>query len=174
MLIEDGGYAYREVGLKVDFSGDKYPAIPNLDSGKIDVEVKYTGGYNYEESSAVAKIQKDKPDNFPFVNPPIPMIPNGEVDPDDPDSEPDGKKLFPDEIERIEDGTDLLRLHGKVNDSISRKTEKGKTVTLDELKTLFEKRYVFVGLDGRLLKVDCSNMETRLQKSIYQIRGNIL
>ena len=133
-------------------------SIPPLDSGKIDVEVKYTGGYNYEESSAVAKIQKDKPDNFPFVNPPIPMIPNGEVDPDDPDSEPDGKKLFPDEIERIEDGTDLLRLHGKVNDSISRKTEKDKTVALDELEALFEKRYVFVGLDGRLLEVDRSEI----------------
>ena len=158
VLTEDGGYAYREVELVVDFSGTKYPAIPNLDSGKIDVEVKYTGGYNYEESSAVAKIQKDKPDNFPFVNPPIPMIPNGEVDPDDPDSEPDGKKLFPDEIERIEDGTDLLRLHGKVNDSISRKTEKDKTVALDELEALFEKRYVFVGLDGRLLEVDRSEI----------------
>ncbi|MEY8367605.1 hypothetical protein AALA24_02440 [Anaerovoracaceae bacterium 42-11] len=148
---EAGGYAYREVGLKVDFSGDKYPAIPNLDSGKIDVKVEYTGGYNYEESSAVAKLQQDKPDNFPFVNPPMPMIPKGEVNPDEP---PKGTLLPPDEIERIEDGNDLYRLHGVVNDSVTRKTEKDKKISAEELKKFIQDRYIFVRLDGSKIEVE--------------------
>ncbi|NBH62548.1 hypothetical protein D1155_12915 [Anaerotruncus sp. 80] len=157
--VGDDTYEYTDATLTVDFNdvSGKYPAIPKLESGKFIVEAKYTGGYNYEPSSKNVPVEgggssTDEPDNFPFINPPIPVIPNGVVDPDDPDSEPDGKKLNPDEIERIEDGTDILRLRGTVNDSISRKTEKGKTVTLDELETLFDERYVFVGLDGRLLK----------------------
>ncbi len=152
--VGDDTYEYTDVTLTVDFNdvSGKYPAIPKLESGEFIVEAKYTGGYNYEPSSKNVPIEgggssTDEPDNFPFINPPIPVIPNGEIDSD----EPDGKKLNPDEIERIEDDGDIFRLHGTVNDSISRKTE-DKKVTLEELEELFEERYVFVGLDGRLLK----------------------
>ena len=152
--VGDDTYEYTDVALTVDFNdvSGKYPAIPKLESGEFIVEAKYTGGYNYEPSSKNVPIEgggssTDEPDNFPFINPPIPVIPNGEIDSD----EPDGKKLNPDEIERIEDDGDIFRLHGTVNDSISRKTE-DKKVTLEELEELFEERYVFVGLDGRLLK----------------------
>ena len=175
-------YAYGVIDKVISFNTGAYPAIPKLESGKFVVEAKYTEGYNYEESYSLVKPEEkpgtpggsdtDEPTNFPFVNPPTPVIPSAGSDPDHPDEEPKGTILEPGEIERIEDDGDIFRLHGKVNDKVNRKTEKDKTVLKTELVKFFNDRYVFIGIDGRLLKDEKGNPLKVADVTIRDADGN--
>ncbi len=180
--INGNSYEYGVINKEISFNTGNYPAIPKLDSGKFVVEAKYVEGYNYEESYSLVKPEEkpgtpgssdtDEPTNFPFVNPPTPVIPSSGSDPEHPEEEPKGTVLEPGEIERIEDEGDLLRLHGKVNDKVSKRTEKDKVVKKPELVDFFNERYVFVGIDGRLLKDEKGNPLKVADVTIKDADGN--
>ena len=161
-----------------DFDKDKYPAVPELDSGDFVVTAKYVDGTNYFENAADAKLvaweepgvdpgDQPKPptldeivSKFPFINAPVPVITKDKDDLKD-DEKVDGNKLVIVESERIEpdpknpdpnvDPTqpDTWPIHGFFKDRINEKVNKDKDKAgIDYFVKLINDRYVFTSKAG--------------------------
>ena len=161
-----------------DFEKDKYPAVPELDSGDFVVTAEYVQGTNYFENATKAQLVAwEDPDaapgdnpkpptldeivsKFPFINSPVPVITKDKDDLKD-DEKVDGNKLVIVGSERIEpdpknpdpnvdpDQPDTWPIHGFFKDRINEKVSKDKPkADVDYFVKLINDRYVFTSKAG--------------------------